>query len=54
MTRRGRSVAAYGSLFLHGYMVPHTARLEGLEPPTVCLEGRCPIQLGDRRVLLVD
>jgi hypothetical protein len=26
------------------------ARLEGLEPPTLCFEGRCSIQLSYRRV----
>src|SRR5579863_108494 len=27
------------------------ARLEGLEPPTLCFEGRCSIQLSYRRVM---
>ena len=27
------------------------ARLEGLEPPTLCFEGRCSIQLSYRRAM---
>jgi hypothetical protein len=30
------------------------ARLEGLEPPTLCFEGRCSIQLSYRRAVEAD
>jgi hypothetical protein len=29
------------------------ARLEGVEPPTLCFEGRCSIQLSYRRMVEV-
>ena len=33
--------------------IHHMARLKGLEPLTLCLEGRCSIQLSYRRIFLL-
>jgi hypothetical protein len=41
--------ALYKNLVLQGIV----ARLEGLEPPTLCFEGRCSIQLSYRRAVVI-
>ncbi len=34
----------------HSCGLKYMARLEGLEPPTPCLEGRCSIRLSYKRI----
>ena len=47
---QGHNLALYQLSYIHHVGSPLMARLEGLEPPTYALEGRCSIQLSYRRI----